>query len=152
MSSQLTKQCLQFDERPPTPDHVKKFRRSTYLEPGRRFMHHGVVDDVESLNLGNKIFGVADNKFRDGAADLIRPSPLSEMARLNIVKSEKNYKRSQREPLGHSPERNTQLPAKYTQGSSSVVYSCLLPSLTFGALRLCLLLRKSTVRSEIEVG
>lgn len=123
MSSELTKQCLKFDERPPTPPHVKKFRRSTYLEPGRRFMHHGIVEDVDNLHLDNKIFGISDNKFRDGAADLIRPSPMSEMARLNIVKAEKIYKRSQREPLGHSPEKPGYLPAKYTQGSHNSSHS-----------------------------
>jgi hypothetical protein len=78
-------------------------------------MHHGIVEDVDNLHLDNKIFGATDNKFRDGAADLIRPSPMSEMTRLNIAKAEKNYKRTHREPLGHSPERSGHLPSKFTE-------------------------------------
>jgi hypothetical protein len=116
MSSDSTRQCLNFEERPITPPHVKKYRRSTYLEPGKRFMHHGIVEDVNNLHLDTKIFGVTDSKFRDGAADLIRPNPLTETARLNILKAEKVYKRTNREPLGHSPERNIHIPNKFGHG------------------------------------
>lgn len=83
-------------------------------------MHHGVVEDVNGLNLDNKIFGITESRSRDGAADLIRPTPLSELARMNLIRSEKSYKRSQREPLGHSPERNTSLPSKFTEGNLSM--------------------------------
>jgi len=114
-SSELTRQCLIFDDRSSTPPHVRKFRRSTYLEPGKRYQHHGVADDYPLLNLNNKIFGVTESHFRDGAADLIRPKPMSELARMNMIKSEKIYKHTNREPLGRSPERTGHLPKKFTE-------------------------------------
>lgn len=121
-SSELTRQCLIFDDRASTPPHVRKFRRSTYLEPGKRYQHHGVADDYPQLNLGGKIFGVTESHFRDGAADLIRPPPMSELARMNMIKSEKIYKHTMREPLGRSPERTDHLPSKFTEGTVALCF------------------------------
>ena len=117
MSSELTRQCLNFEERTATPPHVRKFRRSTYLEPGRRFQHHGIVDDLPNMQLEEKIFGMADEATRDGAADLIHQPTMTDLKRIDMVKQERNYKRTIREPLGHSPERHTILPSKFTEGN-----------------------------------
>lgn len=40
-SSNKARECLTFEERPDTPPHLRKFRRSTNLEPGKRFIHPG---------------------------------------------------------------------------------------------------------------
>ena len=45
------KECLTFTERPTTPPEVKKYRKSSYLEPGARFKHYGIVDDLKKMNL-----------------------------------------------------------------------------------------------------
>lgn len=118
-SSEATRQCLTFEDRATTPPHIRKFRRSTYLEPGRRFQHYGIVDDISNLHLDNKIFGVTESLTRDGASDLIRPAPLSDLQRLNIMKQERIYKNMNREPLGHSPDRKINLPKKFTEGKES---------------------------------
>lgn len=128
MSSDLTRQCLTFEDRSSTPPHVRKFRRSTYLEPGKRYQHYGLVDDLPQLDLDNKIYGVVDEPTRDGAADLIHHPTKTELQRMNLQKSERTYKTVMREPLGHSPERHYQLPSKFTEGlatSFSVLHSFL---------------------------
>lgn len=116
MSSELTRQCLTFETRSSTPPHVRKFRRSTYLEPGKRHQHHGVVDDLPKMGLDNKIFGMVDEPTRDSAADLIHQPTMNDLQRMNLEKSERIYRHTLREPLGHSPERNTVLPSKFTEG------------------------------------
>lgn len=120
MSSEATRQCLTFEDRSSTPPHVRKFRRSTYLEPGRRHQHHGVVDDLPGMDLDNKIFGMVDEPTRDSASDLIHHPTLTELQRLNLQKSERIYKHTIREPLGRSPDRHTQFPSKFTEGTTSL--------------------------------
>jgi hypothetical protein len=120
MSSEATRQCLTFEDRSTTPPHVRKFRRSTYLEPGRRHQHYGVVDDLPKLDLDNKIFGVLDEPTRDGASDLIHQPKMTELQRMNMQKSERVYRQTIREPLGRSPERNTTLPSKFTERKSFI--------------------------------
>lgn len=99
-SSQLTRNCLTFEERPGTPEHLKKYRKSSYLEPGKRYQHPGVHDDYPSLNLESKIFGAVDPLTRDGASDLIHLPTPSEAKKLDQYKKELTYKSTFREPLG----------------------------------------------------
>ncbi|RYH27211.1 hypothetical protein EON65_13800 [archaeon] len=106
--------CLNFEERPSTPPELRKFRRSAYLDPGKRFQHPGVADDYPQMRLEEKIFGMADKPSRDGAADLISHPKKTDLQRMQLLKSEKIYKHTQREPLGHSPDRKMTLPLKFT--------------------------------------
>jgi hypothetical protein len=84
--------CLSFGERPGTPPEIRKYRRSAYLEPGKRFQHHGIVDDIEKMDLGNKNYGAASDKGNTTAADLINHKKLTELERMNLIKAEKVYK------------------------------------------------------------
>ena len=144
MSSDLTRQCLTFEDRSSTPPHVRKFRRSTYLEPGKRYQHYGLVDDLPQLDLDNKIYGVVDEPTRDGAADLIHHPTKTELQRMNLQKSERTYKTVMREPLGHSPERNYQLPSKFTEGLAT----CFSVLHSFLSLSLC---RDRKLRNQDQV-
>jgi hypothetical protein len=117
MSSNLTRQCLNFEERPETPPHVRKYRKSAYLEPGKRYQHHGVAGDYPQMSLDEKVYGRSESiNSRETASDLIHQPTLTELQRMNKIKAESTYKQSRREPLGHSPDRNMQLPTKFTIG------------------------------------
>lgn len=115
-NGELTKQCLIFEERSSTPPQMRKFRRSAYLDPGQRFQHPGIKDDLPGLHLDEKIFGITEDGRRDGAGDLIHQHKLSDLERMNLIKSEKIYYHTQREPLARSPDRKVALPLKFTQG------------------------------------
>lgn len=123
MTSKLretAKECMMYEERPSTPPEISKYRRSTNLEPGRRFKHHGVVDDYGAMDLDNKVYGITENgRSRIGASDLISHPKPSEMERINTIKAEKVYKQQNREPLGHIPDRGYVLPEKYTVGQQA---------------------------------
>lgn len=121
-SSELTRQCLNFDDRSSTPPHVRKFRRSAHLEPGKRYQHPGVVDDYPKLHLEDKIFGITDQASRDGASDLINLGKPTEFDRLTQVKAERLYKSTAREPLGRTAERNVVLPTKFTESKIDASY------------------------------
>lgn len=111
------KGCMVYEERASTPPEIRKYRRSTNLEPGMRFKHPGVVDDYESMNLDEKIYGMTENnRSRIGAADLISHKKPTELERINMIKAEKVYKQQNREPLGRMPDRGYVLPEKYTVG------------------------------------
>jgi len=109
--------CLTYEERPSTPPEIRKYRRSTNLEPGNRFKHPGLVDDYATMSLDEKIYGITEsNTVRIGASDLINHELPSELERINNAKAEKVYKQQNREPLGRIPDRGYQLPTKYTVG------------------------------------
>jgi hypothetical protein len=111
------KDCMVYEERASTPPEIRKYRRSTNLEPGMRFKHHGVVDDYQNMNLDEKIYGMTENnRSRVGASDLINQKRPTELERINAIKAEKVYKQQNREPLGHMPDRGYKLPDKYTTG------------------------------------
>lgn len=114
-SSDRARQCLSFDERPETPPEIRKFRRSKNLEPGRRFIHPGLADDMERLDLPNKVFGNKSDPIRYTAANLINATPQNVVERLNTVKAENTYYTLKREPLGGSYRRDYELPDKFTQ-------------------------------------
>lgn len=114
--AESVKGCLVFDNRPSTPPEIRKYRRSTNLEPGHRFQHHGLADDYNTMQLTDKIYGRTERSDRTGAAELINLPKQSEMQRINNMKAEKVYKNANREPLGRSPDRKIKLPPKYTEG------------------------------------
>lgn len=110
------KGCLYYEERSTTPPEIRKFRRSTNLEPGRRFQHHGLVDDYQNLALDDKVFGITDAFSKHGAAELINQPKLTELQRINNIKAEKVYRQQNKEPLGRIPDRIDKLPSKFTEG------------------------------------
>lgn len=87
----MSRDCLTFEERPETPPHVRKFRRTRNLEAGKRFVHPGITDDLEKLDLERKVFGVRSDPDRFTAASLINGNPLSVVERLNMSKAERTY-------------------------------------------------------------
>ena len=125
---ETAKGCMVYEERATTPPEIRKFRRSTNLEPGTRFKHHGVVDDYQNMSLDEKVYGMTENnRSRIGASDLINLRKPTEMEKINTLKAEKVYKQQNREPLGRIPDRGYQLPDKYTVGK--IKYSCLFISI-----------------------
>lgn len=68
------------------------------------------------MNLDEKIYGITDALTKHGAADLLSQPRLTELQRINQMKDEKIYRRLSREPLGRIPDRNYQLPSKFTEG------------------------------------
>lgn len=120
---ETTKGCLTFEARPSTPPEIRKYRRSTNLEPGKRFQHHGVADDINKLQLEEKIFGITDSIDRVTASDLINHSRPTELERLNMIKAERSYRNVNREPLGKSPDKKTILPSKFTESKCNTLFS-----------------------------
>jgi len=115
MSSALTKGCLTFDERPQTPPEVRKYRRSTNLEPGKRFQHYGLADDYNAMDLKDKIYGKTDKEVPTSAHDLLSHPKPSELDRMTMIRAESKYKTNKREPLGRVPDRGIILPSKFTE-------------------------------------
>jgi hypothetical protein len=84
---ETAKSCLNQGERAVTPPEIRKFRRSTYLEPGQRFQHYGLADDYAKLNLSEKIYGVTETtKDKIGAAELINLPKTNELQKINLIK------------------------------------------------------------------
>jgi Ni/Co efflux regulator RcnB len=105
--------CLAGEVRPSTPPELRKFRRSTQLEPGRRFVHYGIADDLDTMNLNSKVFGAFSDRGSNTAADLINHTRPSEMERINQLKAERIYKSTKREQLGKTVDRGNALPSKF---------------------------------------
>jgi hypothetical protein len=114
------KECLTFDfEAPGTPDKVKKYRKSNNLEPGKRFQHWGVADDLKQMRLEYNTYGVFSDPGNVTAAELINHKALTDMQRINLEKSEKVYHGTAREPLGKTYDRKYVLPSKFTVGKEA---------------------------------
>jgi len=109
------KECLTFTERPTTPPEVKKYRKSSYLEPGARFKHYGIVDDLKKMNLDEKTFGEFSDPGEGTAQDLINHKKLTLLQKIDLEKAEKCYKGTSREPLGKTYDRKVVLPEKHTK-------------------------------------
>ena len=113
------KDCMFFTEKPATPPEVKKYRRSSALEPGQRFQHYGISDDLKTMNLDKNIYGVTSERTQATAAELLTYKKLTELEKINLVKSEKVYKGAAREPLGKTVDRNIKLPDKFANGAKA---------------------------------
>lgn len=118
-SGRGARECMTFEQRPSTPPEIGKYRKSNNLEPGKRFQHPGLKDDYKTMGLDDRIYGATDKHSvnRTTAAQLINLPKASELERMNGVKAEKIYKSSNREPLGHGPDRGVVLPMKFTVGT-----------------------------------
>jgi len=109
------KDCLTFTERPITPPEVRKYRKSSYLEPGARFKHYGIVDDLKTMNLESKTFGEYSDPGEATAQELINHKKLTQLQKIDLDKAEKVYKGTSREPLGKTYDRKVVLPEKHTK-------------------------------------
>lgn len=112
------------DQRASTPPEIRRYRRSTNLEPGKRFVHYGVAEDVEKMRLGDKIHGMFSESSAVTASDLLTHHKPGELERINNYKAEQVYKSANREKLGKSLERNYVLPQKFTQGMLQIDLVC----------------------------
>mmetsp|Transcript_1532 Transcript_1532/g.1535 ORF Transcript_1532/g.1535 Transcript_1532/m.1535 type:complete len:443 (+) Transcript_1532:37-1365(+) len=113
-----TSDCMIFTERPTTPENIKKYRKSTNLEPGKRYQNPKNVIDNEVLKLDTKTFGITSRQSDTNAAELLKQTPPNGIVgKLNFVKAENIYYTTKREPLGQVYTRHHQLPSKYTEGT-----------------------------------
>eukprot|EP00602_Paraphysomonas_sp_CaronLab_P005609 CAMPEP_0185026022 /NCGR_PEP_ID=MMETSP1103-20130426/9585_1 /TAXON_ID=36769 /ORGANISM="Paraphysomonas bandaiensis, Strain Caron Lab Isolate" /LENGTH=442 /DNA_ID=CAMNT_0027559441 /DNA_START=131 /DNA_END=1459 /DNA_ORIENTATION=- len=110
-------ECMLFQERPATPEDVKKFRRSANLEPGKRYQNPKTIADIQTLKLDQRTFGVTSKTSEATTAELLsQKSQSGVVGKLNFIKAEKVYHTTTREPLGKTYCRNHQLPQKYIDG------------------------------------
>mmetsp|Transcript_20789 Transcript_20789/g.33386 ORF Transcript_20789/g.33386 Transcript_20789/m.33386 type:complete len:444 (-) Transcript_20789:316-1647(-) len=113
--NESTANCLRDEERPETPPHIRRFRKTNYSEPGSRVVHPGAQDDVKALNDG-RIFGVRDTAAEsDHIQDVWgQPGANSEYASLKKQMAEQIYQTTKREPLGKVYSRpGHQLPERF---------------------------------------
>lgn len=113
------KDCITFSARPATPPDVRKYRKSYYAEPGQRFQHHGLIDDLKKMGLEDKIYGVHSDAGNGNAAELLSHKKLTELEKISLVKAEKVYRGAAREPLGKTVDRNIKLPDKFIEGKKA---------------------------------
>lgn len=153
-SGGTAKDCLVFDNRPPTPPRLERFRKSRTTAPGVRFQHHGTVDDYQALHLDNLTFGESSNKGQNTAASLIGPTKKIGVADLiNVAKAEAVYRVASREPLGQSLNRGTDMPVPLKQGKDNVL--CLVLGYSGGGTDMLVTLAESESREytrELEYG
>ena len=96
---------------PPTPPHVRKWRKSNFVEPGKRVIHPGMQDDFANGVDPNKIFGTGTASESDHVEDVWKnPEGDTEFQKAKNALNEKFYKSVKREPLGKSYNRGHKMP------------------------------------------
>ena len=109
--------CMTYQERPRTPEEVRKFRRSANLEPGKRYQHPSTKGDIETLKLEERTYGVSSKSSEATTQALLNQNiGVGTVGKLNFVKAEKIYHTTTREPLGSTYTRGNPLPQKYSNG------------------------------------
>jgi hypothetical protein len=109
--------CMTFQERPRTPEDIRKFRRSANLEPGKRYQHPSTKADMLTLQLEARTFGVTSKSSETTTHALLNQNiGVGTVGKLDFVKSEKIYQTTNREPLGKTYSRGNPLPEKYERG------------------------------------
>lgn len=94
--------------RPSTPEHIRKYRKSTNGLPGVIVVHPGLREDAENLDR-NRAYGKIVQPSA-AVGQVIKAQNLTGMAdKFNDIKESK-YASQQREPLGHSYERGYAFP------------------------------------------
>jgi hypothetical protein len=86
------------------------------LEPGKRFTHFGLADDLDKMGLEKNIYGVTSDRGNGTAAELINHRMPTDLEQINKMKAENVYKSAHREILGKTVDRNVVLPDKFTRG------------------------------------
>ncbi|GMH61799.1 hypothetical protein TrST_g1045 [Triparma strigata] len=114
-------------EPPATPPHVRKWRKSNFVEPGKRVIHPGMQDDFAAGVDPNKIFGTGTASESDHVADVWKnPEGDTEFQKAKNQLMEAVYKSVKREPLGTSYNRGHKMPSfmkddpKFRHGIKSV--------------------------------
>jgi len=110
--------CVNPHEPPPpgTPPHVRKWRRSNFIEPGKRVIHPGMQDDFAAGVDPDKIFGNGTSAESDHVEDVWKnPEGDTEFQKAKSIINEKIYKSVNREPLGRSYNRGHKMPAYVTE-------------------------------------
>ena len=120
------------DDRPPTPDNIKAFRKSAATTVGRTIRHHGTRHDSppdENFRYGKK------GDYDITAEECLRPVVVDKMGALAADHAEQRYLSSKREPLGKTPacpydlpehlNRNGYgMPTRNSENAKNVIYSC----------------------------
>jgi hypothetical protein len=107
-----THQCLNYGNaleknRPPTPENIKKYRKSFQNQPGLRFLSTGLVD--QKLPPSHHRHGVTTMKG-DRVGDCFDQVPPSELADFLNEQKESIYLSNIKEPLGASYSRGHVFP------------------------------------------
>lgn len=122
---------VETEPRPTTPDEIKKYRRSTLHEPGRRVVHPGMADDaVPTMTFGVK------SELCEPAADVMATYPRNELDQWRLERTEDVYASTRREPLGKSFVRGHDIPDAFNvtgfgQPSSVAPTSSIVKDLVF---------------------
>ena len=106
--------CFAEQQRPPTPEEIKRFRKSFTGQPGVRVHHWGLEQDP-APRPPEFAFGVTGEKGQ-GVGDLLggHLEPTS-MQAFQRMRAEAVYESSKREPLGKPIDRHYQWPDKIKQ-------------------------------------
>lgn len=102
--------CLAIETRPPTPEDVRRYRKSYFSEPGARIAHPGLINDLKEIDPLTK-FGVVTTGSQHVGDVIAYGSATTEFQRIAQAKSEATYASRKREPLGKSLARGYALPA-----------------------------------------
>lgn len=100
--------CLAEGTRPPTPDHLKKYRRSNLYEPGKPYVHWGAADNRKPTDA---VYGRPPAYGRETTAGAMNVAPTTSMAQWQLEQKEAIYSSNKREPLGRTVDRGHVLPA-----------------------------------------
>jgi len=103
-----TQYCLDVENRPPTPDGVRRYRKTFHSEPGTRIVHYGLIQDMAKQDKFKK-YGVTSDKS-DHVEDIFANLPMSAMAEYKMEQAENIYDSRKKEPLGVSYSRKHVLP------------------------------------------
>ncbi|KAL7679935.1 hypothetical protein Plhal304r1_c072g0160951 [Plasmopara halstedii] len=113
LQPETTARCLTFPQHPRTPEHVGRFRKSYFSEPGTRVIHRGLVKDSQQIKPMTK-FGIITTGSDHVPETLVNEST-TEYQRIVLTKLEANYASHKREPLGKSYSRGHNLPAHFRE-------------------------------------
>lgn len=102
--------CLKFQERPTTPEHIRKWRTSQRA-PGEVSIHPGLSDFKPDKQ---RIYGNI-TKDSDHVSDVFPHGPQTEMGQYMQGRAEAIYRQRAKEPLGKSMPRGTALPSHMQQ-------------------------------------
>lgn len=100
-----------FDQAPPTPPHIKKWRKET--APGKICLHPGVAEDSDYARLDT--YGKSE-PVGVKVHEVLNTAPKSYLMEKAVEKRESIYLSNKREPLGKAMSRGHNLPAEMQFG------------------------------------
>eukprot|EP00744_Colponema_vietnamica_P004533 GILI01006748.1.p1 GENE.GILI01006748.1~~GILI01006748.1.p1 ORF type:complete len:449 (+),score=65.06 GILI01006748.1:52-1347(+) len=110
LATEATEVCVKPDiygRAPPTPEHVKKYRKSFYSEPGMKIRHRGLVNDPAPDT--NAVYG-RKTGVGEHVSDVFAVQRASQLQEYLRQRKESIYQSTKREPLGKAFTRNYSLP------------------------------------------